>query len=106
MLAARTQVLLDAAGPDRIRQAEAAGTAPAGRAPRADESATVPRHPAAVLHLLWVGGPQLGINPKTGPDELADTVLAAARRADVPVTAASNRGAESTDRGTAHGMNS
>ena len=52
---------------------------------RADESATVRRHATAVLHLLWVGGPQLGINPEDWPAELADTVLAAARRADVPV---------------------
>jgi hypothetical protein len=96
----------DPAGPDRIRQAEAAVTAAAARAPRADESATMRRHAAAVLYLLWVGGPQLGINPEDWPDELADTVLAAARRADVPGTAASSDGADSAGRGTARGMNS
>jgi hypothetical protein len=79
LLAARAHVLLDAAGPDRIRQAESAVTAAADRAPRAGESTTARRHAAAVLHLLWVGGQQLCITPEDWPNELADTVLAAAR---------------------------
>jgi hypothetical protein len=79
MLAARSHVLLDAAGPERIRQAESAVTAAAVRASCAGESATVRRHAAAVLHLLWVGGQQLCIAPEDWPNELADTVLAAVR---------------------------
>ena len=83
MLAARADAMLDLAGPDRTHQAEAAITVAGGRASRRNEPDTTRRHAEAVLHLLWVGGQRLAITPGYWPDELANTVLAATRRADV-----------------------